>query len=879
MADRNPNLDRTTRPGTTGGTASSVHDGARPSIGARLGTFRVEARIGEGGLGVVYRAYDEKLKRQVALKVLGDSSSSSATRLLVEARAAAALTHPSIAAIHDLQKHEGCVFIVMELVAGETLREEIRRGPLPAEVALRRAREIATGLARAHSSGIVHRDLKPENVMVTPDGHTKILDFGLARAVPDELPPSGDGTVTGVAGTPDYMAPEQAAGRPCDARADIFSFGVVVYEMLTGKRPFARRKRLPAATAAEGGDGDWRVVEPLKSAAPEASRELIDVVDRCLALDRSARFNDGASLLAALPASATSGRRSRRLVALGLSLSAIVALGWLAWRPTARVPEGGSVALAVAAPESPAPRLTSDATQLTREGLCSQFPSFLDDHTLLYTRQDADRTEIHRLDLASGADTALTDAGQVSQRPAPGAPGQIVYLYRKNDDDIPLELRTLSLEGGAPTTIGRGMDPVFAEGSLFYLQEDGRAIRWRAAGGHEDALLVEAPPSLDFESLAVSHDARWVATSETGLLGRMIRTVCVAPLGRDGNVALDCASPGAMTSRRATFSRDGGALYYARGEQLVRFDLRTRAATGVPLSREASTLAFAPDARTIVFSNCRLTYEAVRISAEGAVTHLPETLDQVGVLHVGPHGELAFPVDRDGHAALAVADSMGRSVRVLSGAEQLVTEAAFSPDGARVVFQDSNPATGGIYVAGIDGARLPLRVTDHPADNQPLWLDADRVAFARAEKGLPLGRVHVVSAAGGEATALPEIPGTPIGAVPSRGALLVEITSPAGDRIAEATTDGKLRFIALRGLPKEVHWNVTILASPSGRYVAWFDRGLAWRADLERGVATRVTYPRPAGDADSIQPDDSGAVTFSYRHSKGQLYMAAGSFP
>jgi tetratricopeptide (TPR) repeat protein len=372
------------------GTVSTVASATGVDVGARLGHFRVDARIGEGGLGIVYRAYDEKLKRDVALKVLAERSGTQATRLLEEARAAASMSHPSIAAIHDVRQYGGVAFIVMELVPGATLRALIQRGPIDWRTALRYARDIASGLARAHRGGIVHRDLKPENVMITPEGSARILDFGLARAAVESPPSSRAGTaamLTGAAGTPAYMAPEQTRGRPVDARADVFSFGVVLYEMLCAKRPFAR----PGHVAPDDADGpasdEWRVVTPVEQAAPDVPPAVAGIVARCLAKERAARFADGSELAEALRAAddgATPGRgaargpRSKRalLVAVAVAVAGAVGLGALGLlvtveRGTATVPPPAPSASASARPASSSSQALaaySEALQAERTG-------------------------------------------------------------------------------------------------------------------------------------------------------------------------------------------------------------------------------------------------------------------------------------------------------------------------------------------------------------------------------------------------------------------------------------------------------------------------------------------------------------------------------
>ena len=227
--------------------ASLVPGPGRFTSGARIGPYEILDAIGAGGMGEVYRARDTRLHRDVALKVLPPalvSDPGRRTRFVQEARAASALEHPHIAVIHEIAETDGTIFIVMELIRGEPLKALISRGPLPASRTIELALEIAEALARAHESGIVHRDLKPANVMITADGHVKVIDFGLAKltgrrdedetatvVVADDL--TGAGMVVGTAA---YMSPEQALGAGIDHRSDIFTFGIMLQEMLTGWR-------------------------------------------------------------------------------------------------------------------------------------------------------------------------------------------------------------------------------------------------------------------------------------------------------------------------------------------------------------------------------------------------------------------------------------------------------------------------------------------------------------------------------------------------------------------------------------------------------------------------------------------------------------------
>src|SRR2546422_9977516 len=221
------------------------------TAGTRIGPYTVTAPLGEGGMGIVFRAHDTKLQRDVALKLLPEHFAENVDRLLRfqrEAQVLASLNHPNIAQIYGLEESTGTRCIVMELVEGQTLQERLKRGPIPIEEALPIAKQIAEALEAAHESGLVHRDLKPANIKLAPDGRVKVLDFGLAKAFApmtaemnlSNSPTLVSGSMPGVIlGTAAYMAPEQAKGKNIDRRADVWAFGVVLYEMLTGRTLFS----------------------------------------------------------------------------------------------------------------------------------------------------------------------------------------------------------------------------------------------------------------------------------------------------------------------------------------------------------------------------------------------------------------------------------------------------------------------------------------------------------------------------------------------------------------------------------------------------------------------------------------------------------------
>src|SRR5689334_24654203 len=257
--------------------------------GKRLGPYEIVAAIGAGGMGEVYRARDTRLNRDIAIKVC---SAQFSERFEREARAVAALNHPHICTLHDV----GPDYLVMELVEGPTLADRIDAGPIPLAEALAIARQIAEALEAAHEKGIVHRDLKPANIKLTGDGKVKVLDFGLAKAMESAnvaadprssptltLAPTGMGMILGTAA---YMSPEQARGLPTDKRADIWSFGVVLYEMLTGARMFSGETVSDTLAAVLRADLDWPA---LPAGTPLPIRRLLR---RCLERDRKKRLRD-----------------------------------------------------------------------------------------------------------------------------------------------------------------------------------------------------------------------------------------------------------------------------------------------------------------------------------------------------------------------------------------------------------------------------------------------------------------------------------------------------------------------------------------------------------------------------------------------------------
>ena len=324
------------------------------NAGAKLGPYEITGTVGAGGMGEVYQAHDTKLGRDVAIKVLPEAFAHDPERLARfqrEAKMLAALNHPNIATIHGLEQSGGTSYLVMELVAGETLQERVKReGPFPVEEALTIAKQIAEALEAAHEKGIIHRDLKPANVKVTPEGKVKVLDFGLAKAFAGDATSEDIGnsptlsmaaTMQGVIlGTAAYMSPEQARGKAVDKRTDIWAFGCVLFELLTGKQTFHGVDITDILAAVIRAEPDWQA---LPAATPVKVRDLLR---RCLQKDKTQRFRDAGDarieIEDALAAPKDSGVTQAAPTSTSKLLAAVAAVlvvllgvtSWALWRTT-----------------------------------------------------------------------------------------------------------------------------------------------------------------------------------------------------------------------------------------------------------------------------------------------------------------------------------------------------------------------------------------------------------------------------------------------------------------------------------------------------------------------------------------------------------------
>ena len=485
--------------------------------GARIGSYEVTGSLGAGGMGEVHRARDTTLDRDVALKVLPEAFSTDPDRLARferEARVLASLNHPNIAQIHGFEEAGGTRALVLELVEGPTLADRLERGPIPLDEVVSIARQIALALQAAHEAGVIHRDMKPANVKVRADGTVKVLDFGLAKALdtapapPPDADPQQSPTLTAsvtrmggglILGTPAYMSPEQAEGQPTDTRGDLWSFGVVLYEMLAGERLFAGETVAQVLARVIDRDLDLSVLPP------STPRPVRRVLRRCLERDRRRRMRDAGEAVSDLEAAASPAEAPPQAAA-GAAGSSPPPHGW---RARAAWAVGGlaigcllaAAALWTAAPSPEPPavrRLTLDLSSPLARG--AGFTLSPDGSTLAYVGRAAEgRTRqlmVRRLDEAdarpaAGTEGALDpffspDGAWIGFFSLPGPPGpseRIQYRWT---------LKKAPVRGGAPVTLAENVPALggsWGDDDRIVIGGMGGLLRVAAGGGTPEAVL------------------------------------------------------------------------------------------------------------------------------------------------------------------------------------------------------------------------------------------------------------------------------------------------------------------------------------------------------------------------------------------------------
>jgi len=694
--------------------------------GMRLGPYEVVAPIGAGGMGEVYRARDSRLDRDVAIKVLPAEVASDSGRLRrfeLEARAAGQLNHPNVLAVYDVGTHDGAPYIVTELLEGETLASRLGTATLTGRAAIELGEQITQGLAAAHGRGIVHRDLKPANVFVTRDGIVKILDFGLAKQVEgaaarEERPEPSTmelGTEAGVVlGTVGYMSPEQVRGQAVDHRTDIFAFGCVLHEMLTGRSPFLRGTSADTIAAILGEDPP-----PLAASGRLVAPALQEIVNRCLekrAPDRFSSAHDLSLALHALSASGESaaspapsrdapagpGRTRRRIVVASAALAIATGAGVLGWAVRTRAPQ-----------RSAPPR--TEFLQLTSQPGVEWFPSLSPDgRWILYAGTGAGPRHVFLQGVGGQNPLDLTaDSADDNDQPVFSPDGDRIAFRSSRDG-----------------------------GGLFVMSHTGEAVRrvtragFRPAWSPDGRRLAFATENVDLNPQNVrGHSELWIVEVEGGEPRRI----------HAGDAVLPSFSP---NDRRIAFTRRIGRPFQT--------DVCTVPVSGgavVPLMNDRWTdwsPVWSPDGRFVYFASDRggsMNLWRVPVDeVSGAALGEPEPI-------TAPASSLAHPsISADGtrivySSALVTANIQSQrfdpATWLPTGDPAWVTTGSRrwsspdpSPDGEWVAFYSLTQPEGDVYVARPDGTGLRQVTGDAAIDRVPRWSPDGRwLAFFSTRSG------------------------------------------------------------------------------------------------------------------------------------------------
>ena len=859
--------------------------------------YRVVSLIGRGAMGEVYRAVDVRLGRHVALKLLApgvETNDEMQQRFLREAQAASALNHPGIVTLYDIGMFEKRLFLVMELVEGESFSQVAERG-LSEALALRMCAQAAAALGVAHQNGILHRDVKSDNLMLLRDGHIKVLDFGLAKlqerlqsgvhpALPDVSPQtslpatreeavaetlpitqSDSGSRAGLTmlgsliGSPAYMAPEQAAGREATASSEVFSLGVVLYELLAGKRPFDRdtiEKTLQEVRRAEPEPPERRGGGPV---APEA----VAVVMRALAKKPADRWPTMEAFASAANAAADDigrHRGARRLVFAGAALLAVLAVGFIVFRRSQA---------AASSPEVVSSR------RLTFDPGCEEYPSFLPDgHTIVFDGVVEGDYELQSLDLTSGERRRLTHEPSWDYGAAVSPDGKsVAYLHLAEDG---YQARVASFDGerlSVPKILGpaSGFPTWSADGGVLVGTLDGRIVRWDAQGKAQSTLatLPEGTTGRFLAALPNQHVVAFLlrAVEDTDAVLDEI----VAP-----NSAREIDAHLTTFQAGMTAAASGDAIYYARpslaeGNELVRRSLRGEGVvrvTGGLSPRSGFTIS--RDARHLIFSSCVESMNVVALRPGAAPADLVPRgqWHDTSVARLDDH-HLVLTSDRAGQAQIWAFDARSNAMRLLAQNGRLPSP---SPDGSRIAYTDA--VGGGIHVIAVGGG-MPQRLTRRATDYAPAFThDAASIVFIRSDAG---DRAALIPVAGGDERMITPPGAEAIAVSPTEDRIVFLQRVPAG-RAVMATNSSGAEPRPL-GLPVG-EYSSPRFAHDGKRLLLVRKRTEVLEVDLAGKRPPRVLFTATLGAIESVDYAPSGdGLVASLVTWDGDLFLVDGRFP
>ncbi|MGB2898246.1 MAG: protein kinase [Candidatus Acidiferrum sp.] len=702
--------------------------------GTKLGPYEIVAPLGAGGMGEVYRARDIKLGREVALKLLPPLFTADADRVerfKREARLLASLNHPHIGAIYGFEDGGNVPALVLELVEGDTLGDRVRRGRLPLSEALAASQQIADALDAAHRAAIIHRDLKPSNIKITPDGVVKVLDFGLAKAFvaegsgPDlsnSATMTAGATIVGaVLGTAAYMSPEQARGQPVDKRSDIWAFGCVLFEMLTGSSAFGRETVTDTIVAVVGAEPDWK---SLPADTPVSIRRLLT---RCLQKDARRRLHDIADArieiedVMATPAESSPGptprRRSRlALPALSLGIATALVLLWVArdrfGRPAAK-----------ASPDTRVTRLT-DLPGLEESPAISP-----DGRSVAFTAGVGGKRQVFVRLIAGGAPLQITrdTVDHECPRWSPDS-SSILYFSPAVSGTVQGSIWEIPALGGVArrvvTSVGCADVSQTDRLALFRLAKEGIQLVTAPTDGSRFDMVAEFAPSTYYLYPRWSPDGKWIAFQR----GDSIRfDIFVAPatggeprkLTRDNNMMGGFAWLPDSTGIVYSSSR-GGTIPYLPTLGLWQVTLRDGSVRRITPSEMSYMSPDISKSGAIVVSRMKLETDIWKFPIDGLPTEnvrravrVTRQTGQVLTPTASPDdNEVAFLSDSGGHANVWVVNTKSSALRQITQEHDpnvAMGVPLWSPDGHTITFVSSRGNQGltfGVWLVDSDGSNL-----------------------------------------------------------------------------------------------------------------------------------------------------------------------------
>jgi len=684
--------------------------------GRRIGGYQIQALIGAGGMGEVYRAHDTKLGRDVAIKILPREFLTNTERLARferEARTLAALNHPHIAAIYGIEQEDDLRAIVLELVPGDTLADRLLGGAIPVAESVAIARQIADALDAAHEKGIVHRDLKPSNIKITPDEVVKVLDFGLAKASGEEwtanVGQSPTITVAGsthgiILGTAGYMSPEQARGRAVDRRADIWAFGCVLYEMLTGSRAFGGETTSDSIAAIIEREPDW---SRLPASTPPAIQRLLR---RCLHKDAKRRLRDigdaradlddaFSGVVAAPSAAAPASARSAYVLFTAAIVTSLIAIATVIW---------SRIATAPGAPVVNLQRITDFV------GIEEHPATSPDGKTVAFIADANGRRHVWVRLLAGGAPLQITRDDVDHDHPRWAPDSSSLVFFTGATDGNPGMLAEVSALGGTPRRIApaEGGGDISHDGRFIatFRRRDGRTVlAILARDGSKVERELSLPPLEEFSTPRWSPDDRSIAFVGAIEIAFNRSVYVIASSGGDAKAVAN-----AQNIQGATWLPDGSALVYASsaGSTMTYppvYNLRTVAKVGGP-------------ERQLTFGD--VSYVQPDVVATG----------KLFASRVRMQSDIwRFPVSG------TPAENVSNGARITHQTGQVQTPSA-SPDGSEVVYLSDNGGHVNLWVAKVDGSSArQITFERDPAVviGIPVWSPTgDRIVMIRSQGGV-----------------------------------------------------------------------------------------------------------------------------------------------